>query len=448
MLESNAIPSIEPIINVGIVLPEDNCKKLLIKIPAEPAYRLNHTHGALNLKPGIVLQIEFKIQKCEVTIDQDNRFLDKQVRIECISDDRKLAPGQGLIVHDVIAGREFHWKKQITVKLPGDVQIDLHKESLALINILPLEQYVMCVATSEMGATCPDALIESQTIAARSWILANVEQKHRHLNMDVCNDDCCQRYQGSTYLTEQSVRGALNTFGKVLMHEEQICDARYSKSCGGMMERFESIWPGESHAYLQSIPDTIDLAPGFEEPLDNEESAEKWIRSVPDTFCSSKNVKESNLSQYLGSVDEEAHYFRWKFEHTQESLTAALNQANNLNIDQIRDLIPISRGGSGRIIKLKIIYKDQDGTQKEYFLPTEFEIRRSLDKGFLFSSAFIVEKYPVDALYPQKITLLGAGWGHGVGYCQIGALGMAMNNFSTEQILKHYYPESRLVKLY
>jgi len=448
MLVNNSIPNEEPYINVGIVLPEDSCKILHLKIPNFPGYHLNYHDRNHRLNSGSHLQIKIEQQEMVLKINESTSHTGNQFSIRSDSDDPRLIPGQGLIVRDVVAGRSFHWKKLITVNLPGNLEIIKHGNSIILINILPLEQYVMCVATSEMGSACPDSLIESQTIAARSWILANVEQKHRHLKMDVCNDDCCQRYQGSTYLSEQSVKGALSTSGQVIMYEAEICDARYSKSCGGMMERFETIWEGKGHPYLQCLPDSMEEPAELVGSLNEEKYAKKWIRSIPQTFCSSITVEENELYRYLGSVDEKGHYFRWKIELTQEMLTDAINQQHHLDAQWILDLIPVSRGGSGRLNKLKILYITSNKKKQSYILSSEYDIRRSLDKKFLYSSAFIIEMRAGTADIPEKFTLIGAGWGHGVGFCQIGALGMSLNKYETAEILKHYYPESRLVRLY
>lgn len=448
MLTPDSIPDKEPVINVGIVLPEDDYQNVVVQTPDAPSYTL--FSGSDSIPLGSNQTLLFSLLENTLAIHMNGEMISAgdTAEIRCDSENPELHPGQGLIVENVIAGRGFHWKKYITVHLPGDIRIVKHGNSLILINLLPLEQYVMCVATSEMGAACPSTLIEAQTITARSWILANVEQKHRHLDMDVCNDDCCQRYQGSTYLSAQSVKGALNTFGQVLMHKNTICDARYSKSCGGMMERFETIWEGPGHDYLQSIPDADNALTEWIGLLQEEDTFRKWINSVPEAFCSSRTVPENSLKKYLGSVDEEGKYFRWTIQQTQESLTRVINTHLNVQASKIIDLKPVSRGGSGRINRLEIEYLDRSDKRCSATLESEFAIRQSLHEKFLYSSAFFVEKEPDVPHLPEIFIFHGAGWGHGVGLCQIGALGMAINEYPTAEIVEHYYPGSILKKIY
>ncbi len=300
-----------------------------------------------------------------------------------------------------------------------------------------------------MGAACPEALIEAQTIAARSWMLANVEQKHVHLGMDVCNDDCCQRYQGSTFLTEQSVKGALNTFGQVLIHDETICDGRYSKSCGGVMESFDTIWGGKPLEYLQVKADAEDGPPEWQKPLSDETNFEKWINSSPKTFCSPAVIPEENLTKYLGSVDEQSQYFRWHEEITQQEMTANINRHHEIQASAVKEIKINKRGGSGRVNSLSIYYLDQRNTLQTLNITDEFGIRQTLHKNFLYSSAFLITLHDEDENgIPARFELRGAGWGHGVGLCQIGALGMSLKGYSAEKIVMHYYPGSELRKIY
>lgn len=447
MLLPDSIPDREPDIAVGIILPEDQCNTITVHIPEILSYKVVFNNREIAPEGGEKIAFSVSGSGAEMKINGQSHTAEA-FTIACGTSEKALKPAQGVAVDNVIAGRGFHWKKYITVILPGSIEIRKHHDHLILINTLPLEHYVMCVATSEMGADCPAALIESQTVAARSWLLANVEQKHRHLGMDVCNDDCCQRYQGSTHLSEHSVRGALHTSGKVLMYANRICDARYSKSCGGMMERFETIWGGEAHPYLQSVPDAVTALPELSGPLDEEIHFHNWIHSLPHTFCSSKTIAEKELVRYLGTVDEEGHYYRWELNIPQDDLVKQLRASCIPQAAAILNLVPVHRGGSGRLNTLDVIYLDKNGQRLTCTIDSEFEIRRSLHAGFLFSSAFLVEKGLCVHDIPGHFTLRGAGWGHGVGLCQIGALGMSLQNYSTGQILSHYYPGSELVKIY
>lgn len=430
-------------IRVGIILPEDKKQIITVEIPSEPGYELLDADAGIPVQYSGLLRFEHR----------SHDLIESVPGKSSVWAIRPLSAGahqarSGIKVFHVAAGRGFHWQKPIDVYLPGNLEIRSYQQHLLLINELPLEDYLMCVATSEMGAACPPAFIESQTISARSWILANIEQKHIALGIDVCNDDCCQRYQGNGNLTDQSIHGALSTVGQVLIYKGKICDARYSKSCGGITESFATIWNGNDLPYLQSIPDT---RPDFRHkalPLSTDESIQLWLDDIPDTFCSPHRVRESSLKKYLGTVDESGTYFRWSFSYSQEELTALLNDKLDLDIRSVIALKPIKRGGSGRISRLEITYNSTEGKQKSTFIDSEYQIRRALHPGFLYSSCFYIQAHPINASYPQQFNLKGGGWGHGVGFCQIGALGMSLQGYTCEQILAHYYPDSQINKVY
>jgi len=448
MLTPGIIPDTEPRLRVGIVLPEDNYTSITLVTPSESDYQIEH-QGKRNA-PGRSREILFKLHKNQLEYRLENSVFtaDEEIKIEPVTEEKALSPQAGVMLKNVISGRDFHWKKQINVFLPGMVIIRRHEKNLLVINELPIEQYLMCVATSEMGAACPPALIEAQTIAARSWMLANVEQKHVKLTMDVCNDDCCQRYQGTTFLSDQSVKGALNTYGQVLIYEDKICDARYSKSCGGVMESFDTIWGGTNPPYFQVKADAAEEPMEWIKPLSEEAHFRRWVKSQPMTFCSPWIVPEKELKKYLGSVDEEGTYFRWEEQITQDELTKNINHFHDIAAKGIINLEVLNRGGSGRINRLAVEYLDDSDEHQILLLQSDFSIRQSLHPKFLYSSALLI--YPVmgKGVLPESFRFLGAGWGHGAGLCQIGALGMALQNYSSEQIIQHYYPGSELKKIY
>ena len=447
MLEPNTVPDQEPILRVGIILPEDDQQNVKLEIPEDIKYQVVDENGnRKDLRSLSGLNFTWQNKQVDLEIDDDYKDQAKKWNIVPVNSDYHIGHKSGIKVEKVISGRSFHWKKYIDVFLPGKIEIMAYDNSLMLINELPIEQYLMCVATSEMGTACPDALIESQTIAARSWMLANVEQKHRHLGFDVCNDDCCQRYQGTNNLSELSIQGALNTSGQVLMYENQICDARYSKSCGGVMETFENVWEGDELPYMQPLPDAPSDFDDHNLPLDSEEKVKNWIDKVPETFCSPKVIPEDDLKKYLGSVDEEGHYFRWEFQYSQKEITALLNKKCKLQADKIKAIQPVERGHSGRLIKVLVKYMLND-QEKEHIIEDQYHIRECFHDSFLYSSAFYV-KTEGEREIPSKFILKGAGWGHGAGYCQIGAVGMALKGYSTQEIVYHYFPGSQLKKIY
>ena len=439
MLVPGVIPEKEPLLRVGIILPEDKQNALSLEISD-----LHST--AILINDSQIVSVSDK--KIEISVKETGIELKGQKGVGYVKTLKLIQNNNDgfILVEPVIAGRGFHWAKQIGVKLPYTVEISIVDNSLFLVNELPLEFYLACVATSEMGAKCPDALIEAQTIVARSWMLANFEQKHVNLGLDVCNDDCCQRYQGINNLTAQSKAGAMNTRGRVLMYDSKICDARYSKSCGGIMEKFENLWEGKALPYMQNIPDSEE---NLCVDLTKEQEMKKWVNSVPHTFCSPHYIPENQLKKYLGNVDEEGKYFRWTIKTLQQELVENINEKLNLNVKAVLSLIPLERAGSGRILKLEVNYLDNRNISWSFIIEKDYEVRRVLHKMFLFSSAIIIEEVKREGSdYPDEFIFKGAGWGHGAGLCQIGALGMALDGYKTDKIVYHYYPGSKLKKLY
>ena len=443
MLKPNEIPSDEPLIRVGIILPVDNFNKLTLEIPDHFDYLIASEEKQVESKNK--LSLIFSTNNDSITLNEIGTS--KYWKITS-STKSEISPQSGIKVKNVVAGRGFHWQKAINVFLSGSIEISNIDGNLVLINELPIEEYLMCVATSEMSAECPNALIESQTITARSWMLANVEQKHVSLGMDVCNDDCCQRYQGTTYLSKQAITGAMKTCGQVLLFEDKICDARYSKSCGGAMETFTTIWPGNDLPYLQNIFDYSDKNNNHELPLNTNNKVKEWVNVQPDSFCGPKTIAEESLPKYLGNVDKEGTYYRWQFQYSQIEITTLLNKQLNLNASTILSVEALDRGGSGRIIHLKITYRNTRDEMESYIVERDVEIRRVLHERFMYSSCIDIESSNSKNDIPHNFIIKGAGWGHGVGLCQIGALGMSLKGYSTENILYHYFPGSKLQKIY
>ena len=434
MLVKGNIPHSEPTVSIGLVLPEDNQTELMISFSNLNAFKF------------ILDGTPVEIAETDITIRvQNNELAVKEHQVKemwCIP--LSAEKDDYIQLNPIRAGRGFHWEKNIKIKVLGDVRISLTDGQLFVVNQVTLEKYIMCVATSEMNANCPPALLEAQTIAARSWLLAAEEQKHKDLGLDACNDDCCQRYQGVNNLTESALTAGQSTHGKVLIYYHQICDARYSKSCGGITENNENVWSEEPKPYLRSIQDSEGIPPPM---LHNSIGQKSWFLSNPACFCSPDHVPEDELAAYLGNVDEKGNYFRWSVSLTQQELLESINHKTGSDFEYIHSLIPLKRGSSGRIIRLNI-----DGTinnqSSTITVETEYEIRHVLHPDFLFSSAFIIQTDFDDGSHPTHFHLKGAGWGHGVGLCQIGALGMALAGKSSGDILNHYFRSTELLKLY
>jgi stage II sporulation protein D len=314
-----------------------------------------------------------------------------------------------------------------------------------------------------MSATASDELLKAHAVISRSWLLHPImnpvethrraslqENKHikwyerdAHTHFDVCADDHCQRYQGITRATTAAVEKAIEaTHGEVLMFEDKICDARFSKSCGGASETFENCWAPEHYPYLTKVIDNHTDPEGFELDLTFEVNAEKWIRQSPEAFCNTTDKKV--LAQVLNNYDQETtDFYRWKVNYTQAELSELLARRSGIDFGEIIDLIPVKRGESGRIIELNIV-----GTKRSIIVGKELEIRKWLSNSHLYSSAFVVDKTDLSNGIPQHFTLTGAGWGHGVGLCQIGAAVMGEKGYPYNEILLHYFRGAELKRIY
>ena len=371
---------------------------------------------------------------------------------------------------DVTIGVNFHWERKETQTFLGTLRFVVESDKIVAINELPVEKYLESVISSEMSATSSLELLKAHAVISRSWLLAQMQKRREvaesgnnffsftkkedtlirwydredHTLFDVCADDHCQRYQGITKETSPHVAEAIRqTKGQILMDGEEICDARFSKCCGGISEEFQYCWEDTPKTYLTAVRD---IALGVEHTLPNltnEEEAEKWIRFNPPAFCNTQDKKI--LSEVLNDYDQETvNFYRWKETLSQEKLQQLIADKLKMDLGAILDMKAVERGKSGRISKLQII-----GTEKTFTIGKELEIRRTLSDSHLLSSAFVVDKYDKDEQgVPQRFELIGAGWGHGVGLCQIGAAVMGEQGYHYDAILLHYYQGAEIKKLY
>ena len=372
-------------------------------------------------------------------------------------------------IYDVTIGINFHWERQETQVFLGTLKLVVDEEKIVAINILPVEDYLTSVISSEMSANSSLELLKAHAVVSRSWLFAQIEKRKAlngkdegffsfiktkeeyirwydredHTIFDVCADDHCQRYQGITKASNETVAEAVRaTRGRLLMYDNKICDARFSKCCGGATEEFEYCWEDKHYPYLSAVRDAEEEENRPLPDLTDEEEAEHWIRKAPKSFCDTHDKKI--LSQILNHYDQETtDFYRWKVRYTQEELAELIRTNTKTDYGEIIDLIPVQRGTSGRICKLKIV-----GTQKTLTIGKEMEIRRTLSDSHLFSSAFVVDKGNLKDGVPQWFLLSGAGWGHGVGLCQIGAAVMGEKGYSYEEILLHYYKGADIRKFY
>ncbi|MEI7677105.1 MAG: SpoIID/LytB domain-containing protein [Bacteroidales bacterium] len=370
---------------------------------------------------------------------------------------------------EVVIGINFHWERKEEQSFRGALKLIVEVDKLTAINLVPVEEYLKSVISSEMSATASLELLKAHAVISRSWLLSQLAKKNElssqsvkyisdshtdsewikwwdredHTLYDVCADDHCQRYQGITRATTPQVKKAVEeTTGELLMYNGSICDARFSKCCGGILEQFENCWEPTAHPYLQKVFDRVTNTISEKPDCKNEDEAQNWIRKSPSAFC---NTTDKNiLAQVLNNYDQETtNFFRWKVDYTQQELSALIHKRIGIDFGDIIDLQPIERGVSGRIIRLRIV-----GTKQTKVIGKELLIRKSLSDSHLYSSAFVVDKELDNNGVPFKFSLIGAGWGHGVGLCQIGAAVMGAKGYSYRDILLHYYKSVEIIKRY
>jgi amidase enhancer len=379
-------------------------------------------------------------------------------------------------IKDVVIGKGFHWQQKENQRFHGNLMFKRGNAGIIAVNRLPVERYLESVISSEMSANASLELLKAHAVISRSWLMAQISgyghnadsdygmtetaterirwyDHSQHQEFDVCADDHCQRYQGITrILNPNAVEAVKSTEGEILMFDGKICDARFSKCCGGAFETFENCWQPVSHPYLKEgrdiLPENGHLLPD----LTVEQNAEKWINGNPASFCNTKDAEV--LRQVLNGYDlATPDFYRWTVRYSQKEISEIVRDRSGYDFGNILDIVPVERGVSGRLIRAKII-----GTKRTMTIGKELEIRKTLSKSHLYSSAFTVEKEFSDGIttknndafpstdIPSGFTLKGAGWGHGVGLCQIGAALMAQRGYSYRQILTHYYTGARLKK--
>jgi stage II sporulation protein D len=375
-------------------------------------------------------------------------------------------PGSTFSLFDVIIGERFHWERSQDQSFPGNLLFQRRDDgTLTAINEVPLEEYLESVISSEMNGRAPLAFLKTHAILSRSWLLSSLERRRKprkatrvklppaledgeivrwydredHDLFDVCADDHCQRYHGlMKIISDESRRAVADTRGTVVTYGGKICDARYSKACGGLTERYSTAWDSVEVPYLASIPD----GPTPHPPVASEEDATRWILSAPDAYC--HTTDREILSRILPDFDRETDaFFRWTVRYTRNELSKIVKAKSGLDFGDLLNLVPLARGPSGRIHRLGI-----EGSKMSIVVGKELEIRRWLSESHLYSSAFIVKTERNHHGEVDSYVLQGAGWGHGVGLCQIGAAVMASRGFSAEEILTHYFTGAAIEKVY
>lgn len=374
-------------------------------------------------------------------------------------DSLRFEAGEGSLfeLKNVVIGKEFHWQQRRNERFEGDLAIITDGEELVAINEIDLERYIYSVIASEMSATSFVELLKAHAVISRSWVLSAIGsatpsaattfytdrsdtddpvyirwyERDAHRLFDVCADDHCQRYQGIPSQEPTALREAIDsTSGEVLVYDGKICDARFSKCCGGYTERFSSCWAEVDYPYLTVLPDSDGSRL---KPITDEATARSFVLSSPDVLC---NTADSNIiRQVFNDYDRSTEsFFRWKVTYSVDEISEIVASRSGIDFGSILDLVPVQRTASGRIVRLRIV-----GTRHTATIGKELEIRRWLSRTHLYSSAFVVDRDNCG-----RFVISGAGWGHGVGLCQIGAAVMAHKGYSYRSILRHYYPHTAI----
>jgi stage II sporulation protein D len=428
-----------------------------------------------------VLYGDYKLEKSnEIFQGQFTAYLENdEIKVSSGEKIITLKPYEGFVpsneksdsfmIRDVLIGIAFHWQQKQNQQFRGAIKFVKENGKLTAVNYLLVEDYLVSVISSEMSANSSIELLKAHAIISRSWLFAQMEKEKEigiknekpvsahitedelirwydredHILYDVCADDHCQRYQGITKLYAHNAQRAVEeTRGMVLTYNDKICDTRFSKSCGGISESFENVWEPVEHPYLKAIIDYKFPPDGFNLDLTVEENAVKWIKDNPPAFCNTHD--ERVLSQFLVDYDQDTRdFYRWTIEYTQEEISNLIKKKSGIDFGDILDFEPVERGYSGRLIKLKII-----GSKKILTVGKELEIRKILSEAHLYSSAIVIEKSEIKDGIPQRFKIYGAGWGHGVGLCQIGAAVMSDMGYKFDEILMHYFKDTLIKKLY
>lgn len=430
-----------------------------------------HSGKQRTIRVGILSapQVEFCFGRDYAATEQDGRVvIDGEARDQWYFSG---SAGGFFTLKNVQIGKGFHWQRYQDQCFPGDLELIAREGCVIAINVVGIEDYLQCVISSEMSPTAGFEFLKAHSVISRSWLLAQLDKRDEvregysslecdtpgelvrwqdredHEWFDFCADDHCQRYQGipqgNPAMVRKTKRVTEATWGQVLWYDGRVCDARFSKCCGGALEEFRYCWENKEVPYLKYARDYKRpaiaggiAATGAQMDLREEKAARKWILGTPRAFCNTRSKRL--LGQVLKDYDSETKdFYRWKVEYTAEELREIILERTGDDYGEILELISVERGVSGRICRLEIV-----GTKKRRIIGKELEIRKTLSRSHLYSSAFVVEKTP------DGFILHGAGWGHGVGLCQIGAAAMGERGYDYRTILQHYYPNSSLENIY
>jgi beta-glucosidase-like glycosyl hydrolase/peptidoglycan hydrolase-like amidase len=456
-----APPAEEPLVRVGVVLPEDEIAQEFITFPSDGEI-VGVDGECIQVSAGSKIEINATLSGLDLFAWRPERQRLLTIPNKVILRTREpltFEPARGFLVERVVAGRIFHWRKEIPQYLSGKLEVYSQRGKLLIVNELPFEDYLSGVATAEMSPDCPVDTLKAQVMVARSYTLAYMHGKHRGEPYSVCNDDDCQRYQGTTHVYPHIHKAIQETRGEVIVSQNLVVRAHYSKCCGGFSDWPEDTWevsvPGMSGDVFDGSGSEI-AAMDLSDEAQYRAFLDLPADAMKAVYCAVDNVPPSELKKYLGSVDEQGEYLRWTCEVSAERLLKNLHERlavpDAVEVCEIRP-VPSQKTGrirtrSGRVTAIDIDYKDQTGTLKTIHVPREYNIRRALHESFLFSSAFVAEHKRDGNGKLSGVAFRGSGWGHGAGYCQIGALGMGLKGIHYKEIIRHYFPGCEIKKCY
>jgi stage II sporulation protein D len=380
--------------------------------------------------------IKEKIREARGTIEIFDEEYEKSAKIE---NEIKLIPSDAhteIIIYDRINNNgdeesdiiEKHYSWPMVFKV-GD------NGGLTAIGEIPLETYLKGVLPSEMKPDYPMEALKCQAIVSRTFALSNIGLSHPDSAFDICSDNHCQLFNGSSRYHENTSHAVEETAGKVLFMKRILCETPYTALCGGYTSGQHLFWVKDKKCSDKVVYD----GPGKSanaKPLNGESKVIDWVISQPDVYCNPEGSTGSVPVEYKSG-------FRWEMSISRKRLEDIVGEKTGEDIGTIYDIIPLKRNGSGRLQEIEIL-----GSRKNLKVRRERNIRRTLSERQLKSSCFVIEKEVGDDGIPLTFTFTGAGMGHGAGMCQAGAVAMAIDGKACEAILNHYYREAGLKKLY
>lgn len=442
----------QPEIKVGIIEGE---QKIKFFVPSTAVVEIVNNDNIVSKKE--IFTGDYEIQTEDKNIVMLNTKLQKIV-LANLNEYIKLKlknPAELVKIYNIKIGRKFHWERYQNHEFYGEIVVKYTTNGFVVINKLPVETYLLSVISSEMSSTANIEYLKAHAVISRSWVVRRILGEEPisdfsqindkkilkwygqkgHTEFDVCNDDHCQRYHGFSKISSLAKHAVEETTAEVLMYNNKICNTVFYKACGGITEYYSTAWEDKNFEYLRPVWDAVEMSDKPLPDFTKEKNVREFIDSYPDVFC---NTTTETIQEFLTDFDKETtNFFRWEVRYKKRYLQELIYCKTAKDIGEIVSIIPLKRGASGRIYELQI-----NGSNGQLLVGKELEIRKILSESHLYSSCFYVDFDGDDVVFK------GAGWGHGVGLCQIGAAVMSKKGFGYREILQHYYPSSYIEKIY